>query len=465
MTQLGRIEYALQGGRANTDFIDNSAGVDCSDYEVNIKILLNGLVGEGKMTMKARNQLLPQMEADVSRLVLLHNYRQNIDIDLMQAILPHATHSYQQFIALAEREGGLRTDLEYLPSVAELNARLSATGQSFTAPELAVLLAYAKIMLQRALLAEGGDVLDEYDAYVQSYFPQILVKQYKDKVFNHPLKREIIATQLSSQFISEMGITFMQSIQASSDVKLMDIVRMYVQARQLLGLGACMEALELDEHKTKHQAMINTRLELRFAMHRTVRWLLRHHVKDANEAIQAMYGQCANITIEQLSGFGKEVSQSYQKAYKAMSGEASVKKEHLERFALTPLLPLRLICLKVSKEQAVNIDVVERVYAVCLRAAFILVAAKHSTLQQKDSLDALASSLLMRAELDATIEQLLVHFLQQPNVERTESIWAWIKTQSPALSVWRDQVQRLSKQKSVSFDTFYVLIKRLSLII
>ncbi len=200
-TQLGRVEYALNGGKINTDAIDNSAGVDCSDHEVNIKILLNSVVAEGRMSGEQRNNLLAEMTDEVGALVLRDNYLQTQSLSVRERMLLDAQ---TRFIKYLEKAGKLTRAIEFLPSDEELAARKAAkTG--LTSPERAVLLAYSKIMLYDALLA--SKVPD--DPYVSTalvrYFPAPLRERYRDQMERHPLKREIIATQVTNDMTNRVG--------------------------------------------------------------------------------------------------------------------------------------------------------------------------------------------------------------------------------------------------------------------
>jgi len=151
MTQLGRVEYALKAGRCNSDFIDNAAGVDCSDHEVNIKILLQGITASGDLTQKQRNQLLVDMTDEVAELVLNNNYRQTMALSLAEFQAKSRMGEFKRFIQSLEAEGNLNRELEYLPSDAEIVER-EKHGQIFTRPELAVLLSYAKVGLKEAFI-------------------------------------------------------------------------------------------------------------------------------------------------------------------------------------------------------------------------------------------------------------------------------------------------------------------------
>ncbi|MEZ5577919.1 MAG: NAD-glutamate dehydrogenase, partial [Candidatus Competibacteraceae bacterium] len=207
LTQLGRIEFARGGGQVLTDAIDNSGGVNCSDHEVNIKILLNQVVVSGDMTEKQRNQLLADMTDEVGELVLRQNYLQPQAISLTRAQAAESLGDHIRVMRSLEKAGKLNRALEFLPDDEELAERETAR-EGLTPPELAVLLAYGKIALYEELLA--SDVPE--DAYLQNellmYFPRPLQARFVEQMRDHPLRREIIATYITNSTLNRMGSTF-----------------------------------------------------------------------------------------------------------------------------------------------------------------------------------------------------------------------------------------------------------------
>ncbi len=238
LTQRGRIEASFHGVQLNTDFIDNSAGVDTSDHEVNIKILLGDAVRRGELGMEERNRLLASMTDEIGRLVLWDNYRQNQAISLMEHMAVKRLGSFGHLIRTLEAEGLLDRGIEYLPSNAELVER-KARGLGLTRPELAILLSYDKIKIYQQLL--DSDVPE--DAYLSRelvrYFPEPLHAGYAAHMQRHRLKREIIATAVTNTLVNRMGASFMLRMQedtgqgAASIAKAFTIAREVILAREL----------------------------------------------------------------------------------------------------------------------------------------------------------------------------------------------------------------------------------------
>jgi glutamate dehydrogenase len=211
LTQKARIEFALNGGRIFTDAIDNSAGVDCSDHEVNIKILLAGLVRRGDLTGKQRDALLASMTDEVARLVLADNYQQTQAIALESALAAELIEAHARLIRSLETSGALHRGIEFLPDDKGLGERAQQK-RGLTAPEIAVLLAYTKITLKEALLASGLPDSDDVHELLVNYFPAALHESCRDLLSAHPLKRDIITTQLVNRLVNRMGTTFVMQL-------------------------------------------------------------------------------------------------------------------------------------------------------------------------------------------------------------------------------------------------------------
>ena len=196
-----------RGGRMNTDFIDNSAGVDTSDHEVNIKILLDRVVKDGDLTEKQRNKLLADMTDEVGELVLRDNYEQNLALANAANHAPSLLHVHEDWMRRLEREGVLNRELEGLPTTRQVRRRLER-GEGLTVPELSVLLAWTKIVLAEQLLA--SDLPDDPYLHIdlRAYFPTLMRERFEPQIGAHPLRREIIVTQVVNDLVNGAGMTF-----------------------------------------------------------------------------------------------------------------------------------------------------------------------------------------------------------------------------------------------------------------
>ncbi|MEU0810050.1 NAD-glutamate dehydrogenase [Streptomyces sp. NPDC005970] len=273
LTQLGRIEFALNGGRINTDAIDNSAGVDTSDHEVNIKILLNELVREGDMTVKQRNKLLAEMTDEVGALVLRNNYAQNVALANSAAQAPSLLHAHQRVMRRLGREGRLDRSLEFLPTDRQIRERLAA-GRGLSQPELAVLLAYIKITVAEELIATGLPDDPYLQRLLHAYFPQALRQQFPERVDGHALRREIVTTVLVNDTVNTAGTTFLHRMREETGASTEEVVRAQTSARVIFELGEVWDEVESLDNVVPADIQTRMRLHSRRLVERGTRWLL-----------------------------------------------------------------------------------------------------------------------------------------------------------------------------------------------
>jgi len=275
-TQRGRIEAAMSSGvLLNTDFIDNSAGVDTSDHEVNIKILLNDAVQRNELTFDSRNTLLASMTDEVERLVLLDNYRQNQAISLMERMSVARLGSKQHFIRTLESQGLLDRQIEFLPSDAEFAER-KARGLGLTRPELSILLSYSKIVLFQQLL--DSDVPEDpfLSKELRRYFPEPLQDKYAEHMERHRLKREIIATAVTNSMVNRMGATFVLRMGEDTGKTPAQVARAFNIAREVFDARDLWAAIEALDGTVNGNAQIDALLLIWAALRNSTRWMLNH---------------------------------------------------------------------------------------------------------------------------------------------------------------------------------------------
>jgi glutamate dehydrogenase len=273
-TQRGRIEFALNGGRINTDAIDNSAGVDTSDHEVNIKILLGLVIADGEMTEKQRNALLAEMTDEVAALVLRDNYFQTQALSLAGRVGPRLLEQQQRFIRFLERRGRLNRALEFLPTDEEFTDR-KARGVSLTSPERAVLLAYSKMWLSDELLASSLPDDPWVATALERYFPSALRARYAAVMPRHPLKREIVATHVLNSMVNRVGATFVHRMMEATGREPAQIVRAYLLARECFGLVPMWQEIEALDNQVPDAVQASMVIELGRLVLRATMWFLR----------------------------------------------------------------------------------------------------------------------------------------------------------------------------------------------
>ncbi len=280
-TQLGRIEFALHGGKVNTDAIDNSGGVDCSDHEVNIKILLGAAVADGELTGKQRDKLLADMTEEVAGLVLRDNYHQTHNLSLTASRGMALLDEQSRFMRRLGNEGRLNRKLEFLPFDEEIAERRAA-GQGLASPELAVLLAYSKIELFDQLL---DSTLPE-DPYISGalvrYFPLPLRERFAEYIHKHPLKREIIATHVVNSMVNRTGATFVGRLREETSCAPDEIVRAYLTTRDVFELPFLWRDIEALDNQVPAALQLQMVQEGQRLIQRGTQWFLRHrqHLAD-----------------------------------------------------------------------------------------------------------------------------------------------------------------------------------------
>ncbi|HET7357312.1 MAG TPA: NAD-glutamate dehydrogenase [Nocardioidaceae bacterium] len=412
-TQLGRIEYARAGGRINTDFIDNSAGVDTSDHEVNIKILLDGVVADGRLTGDQRNTLLESMTDEVGELVLRDNYEQNLALANAAAQAPSLLHVHEDWLQRLERHGLIDRGLEFLPSRKEVAARRE-NRQGLTLPELSVLLAYTKIVLSDELLT--SDVPD--DPYLRTdlfgYFPTAMRQQYRKQMLEHPLRREIIVTQIVNDLVNGAGISYFHRLSAETGASAAELTRANFLAREIFGFRALLD--EISSHDNAIDAAVQTRmrLELRTLVERASRWLVANRRPPLDsESIVDFFDPVSGRVLAALPELltGREL-ESYEHRRKELVG-AGVPEDLASRVAV--LQPAYVVLGVVETARRDDIDPIEvaRVhFALGERLGLPALVSRILTLPRNDRWQTMARAAL-RDDLNAVHAQLTAQVLAE----------------------------------------------------
>ncbi len=303
LTQLGRIEYAQRDGRINTDFIDNSAGVDTSDHEVNIKILLDRVVKDGDLSEERRNSLLAEMTDEVADLVLRDNYEQNLALANAVAHARSLLHVHEDWMKQLERAGVLNRELEALPTSRQVRRRLEQGGE-LTVPELSVLMSWTKIVLADQLL--DSDLPDDpyCDVDLRAYFPQPMQDGFVSQIRQHPLRREIIVTQVVNDLVNGAGMTFVPRLSGETGATAAELIRANFVAREIFGSLPLRDELKSWDNKLDAQVQTRMRIQMRTLVERASRWLATNRrppldsqgtVDHFSEPIQALMAQLPEL--------------------------------------------------------------------------------------------------------------------------------------------------------------------------
>lgn len=452
LTQLGRIEFALHGGKINTDAIDNSAGVDTSDHEVNIKILLNGLVTEGDMTVKQRNKLLAEMTDEVGRLVLRNNYAQNTAIANALAQSKDMLHAQQRFMRHLVREGHLDRALEFLPTDRQIRERLGAA-QGLTSPETAVLLAYTKITVAEELLHTSLPDDPYLHGLLHTYFPAALREKFPEQIDNHPLHREITTTVLVNDTVNTGGTTYLHRLREETGASLEEIVRAQTAARAIFRSGVVWDGVEALDNQVEAAVLTRIRLHSRRLVERGTRWLLNNRpqplqlaetVEFFGDRVEQVWSQLPKL----LRGADLEW---YQKIYDELTG-VGVPDELATRVAgfssAFPTLDIVSVADRMGRDP---MDVAEVYYDLADRLHITQLMDRIIELPRADRWQSMARASI-REDLYAAHSALTADVLAVGNGTSTpeQRFKAWEEKNAPILSRARTTLDEI--QGSDAFD-------------
>ena len=461
LTQLGRVEAAAHGVLLNTDFIDNSAGVDTSDHEVNIKILLNGEVRKKKLSLPDRNALLASMTDEVAQLVLFDNYRQNQAISLMERMSLSRLGSKQHFIRTLEAQGLLDRQIEFLPSDAEIAER-KARGLGLTRPELSVLLSYAKLVAYQQLL--DSDVPE--DAYLskelERYFPQPLQQKYAKAMQQHRLKREIIATAVTNSTINRMGATFLLRMQEDSGRSPGEVAKAFTITRETLDARELWAQIDALDGKVAEAVQIDA-LQVIWELQRGfTRWLLSRPgaIPDITSAVDRYHDGFRDIRAGEgiLPDSQRPAYEASRKAWRGKGVPAAL----ADQLAALPYLEASPNIIELARERKLRATEVAKVYfrlADALREPWLR--------EQVEALDvqgrwhAVARGVL-RDELAAQMRTLTGQALAMPGKDADAKVAAWMARDDQALRFTLAMLGELATQKTLDYPTVSVAVQRLA---
>lgn len=364
ITQLGRVEFSNLGGRLNTDFVDNSGGVNSSDLEVNIKILLADIMRskDHGMDLKARNKLLESMTADVGALVLRNNYQQAQAISIAELQAKEKLALQNDFIRDLEREKGLNRALEGLPDEEEIQKRLKE-GWGLTRPELAILVSYAKINFTQELLSSDIPDSPEMQDWIINYFPKALQTKYVKEMRRHKLAREIIATSMANSLINRMGPTFIKANMNKTGASSAQIAKAYIIVRDAFDLRPLWDAIEALDNKVPAKAQLEAMLEIASLSERSVVWFLSRLGREADIGRDiAQYGKNISLIRKNLT---KILTPSLERriAERIRAGEQNgLPKDLAHQMAVLPVLSSVCDIIKIALEQKTDVLVTARAY-------------------------------------------------------------------------------------------------------
>lgn len=464
MTQLGRVEFALSGGSSYTDFIDNAGGVDCSDHEVNIKIMLNEIVASGDMTMKQRNKLFMDMTDAVSTLVLSNNYRQTQAIALAHRECEERMDEYVSLIRDFEESGKLNRALEYLPDEETISER-KLNGQGLTKPELSILISYAKADLKERLNLEAISQDTYLSTIVETAFPQKLVDDYHGPVMNHKLRSEIVATQLANDLVNYMGITFVNRLTESTGATVVEVARAYVAARDVFGLHELWSHIEALDYQIPAHVQADMMSRLMRLVRRASRWFLRNRRSDMDVAAEVKSFKASADSVRQnLAQWLKGSTQkSWQKRFDGYR-EQNVPEDVSSLAAGASSLFSALGIIEASNETDLSVERVAEAYF-CVGETLSLnwFLEQINNLEVKSNWQGLARE-AFRDDMDWQLRSLTVSVLNTADsgeMGMVELMDKW-KTAHPHLvSRWQRMLDELRASDKAEYAMYSVALREL----
>jgi glutamate dehydrogenase len=460
-TQLGRIEAAQHGVLLNTDFIDNSAGVDTSDHEVNIKILLNGEVRRNALTLDARNALLASMTDEVATLVLTDNYRQNQAISLMERMSVTRLGSKQHFIRTLEAQGLLDRQIEFLPSDAEIAER-RARGVGLSRPELAVLLSYSKLVAYQQLLASDVPEDPYLSKELSRYFPEPLQRQYAEAMEQHRLKREIIATAVTNSTINRMGATFLLRMQEDTGRTPGEVAKAFTITRETLDARVLWAQIDALDGAVAEPVQIDA-LQVIWSLQRSfTRWLLSRPgaIPDIATAVDRYHDGFREIRA------GENILPPSQRpAYDASLRDwkaRGVPEELGAQLAALPYLEPCCDIIELARDSGMSPIGVAKVHF-RLGDALNLpwLQAQIDALPVDGRWHAVARGVL-RDELAAQQRALVQQVLAMPGGSADAQVRHWLDRDDASLRFTLAMLAELAAQKTLDYPTASVAVQRLS---
>ena len=427
MTQRGRVEAALHGVILNTDAIDNSAGVDCSDHEVNIKIFVDRMVAAGKLDPADRTDFLMSMTDEISQLVLEDNIEQNILLLNDRQHVVEASPSYERLMDWLEERADLDRELEALPSNAVLRERV-ASGQGLTSPELAVLLAYAKMELASSLA--NSELANDpwFKSTLRRYFPVQVADRFDEELDSHPLRKEIIATVVANDIINLGGITFAFRAMEETSASEVTIAKAFVALHEIFDFDSMRAALRELPASFPTEQWCTVQLDMRRHLDRSLRWLLNEgigaqKIEDLVNRFKPVVSNLGSHMGDFLQGVDVERVANWYSRATAFEMPVALGQRWAELFETFPLLDVAKISEGLGESQT---SVASVYYALYNRYGVDALLERITSLPRNDRWQALARAAL-RDDLYATISDMVRNVMDStdPGAASMERISAW----------------------------------------
>ncbi|WP_263081354.1 NAD-glutamate dehydrogenase [Endozoicomonas sp. Mp262] len=463
LTQQARIEFSRKGGLINTDAVDNSGGVDSSDHEVNIKILLDHIVAAGDMTLKQRNQILAEMTDEIASLVLRHNFLQSLRLSLSNHQSSVLFNDHRFLIRQYEKEGRLKRRLECLPSDSELKARGKA-GEGLSRPEISVLLAHTKLKQSEELVTAKVDEDKYLSSALYQYFPTPLRERFEAQINEHPLKTEILATHLTNYVGNRMGATFVEYIQQETRCSTIDAVRAFVALIEIESIQPLWGQFEAIGFEVRDAVQRNELVRIQRQIEKACIWLLRTH--GSNLDIQQLidtYKEGVKTVAQHLDGL---LGASDRECLQAVT-------DQLVHEGMTPELAHRCATLRyhyyalsivaIADRNGQSVEDAARIYFT-LEDHLALPWLRSQVRELPDSdLWQRKAQLSLRDQLDRSLGENCARALHSSDKGVDASLASWLEDNNQQLQRWQATIREIQSSPEQNLAMLSVAVQELSL--
>lgn len=461
LTQLGRIEYSQAGGLCNTDFIDNAGGVACSDQEVNIKILLNGLVAQGQLTTHERNELLAEMTDLVAEKVLNGNSRQVQAISLILCQSVKRMSEYRRYIQRLESSGRLDRRLEFIPTDDQMLVRMNAD-EGLTRPELAVLLAYSKSLLKEQLVNESFVNDPLVTRQIEKTLPKTLFIRFKTALLDHKLKNELVATGVANRMVNRMGITFTRRMEDSTGASVFEIAKSWLVVHELFDIERRWRTIESLNYEIAAEIQQEMFLDIVRLMRVCTRWILRNFKGFAETTtllnqIDSSVDKVSELLPELLRGARLDLFLKKKSHYHAsgVSEELAIEMAGVVNLRLA----LSMIHVAIATERPLG-DVLNAYLLIEEHLQLFWFAEEVDKLKVLNHWQALTRESL-RDDIEAHHRSLVVGVLSLPVEAGQDQVDVWLASRSHEIERWNALVEEIKTTVGREYPIFSVALREL----
>ncbi|MFV9876217.1 MAG: NAD-glutamate dehydrogenase [Rickettsiales endosymbiont of Dermacentor nuttalli] len=459
-TQRGRIEYALNGGKINTDYIDNSAGVDCSDHEVNIKIALQESLTKGTLTKEKRDTMLTQMTDEIADLVLRDNILQTQAITMIEQQGHTILANHIRLINALEAKKVLNRAVEFLPSKQELTRRDNAK-QGLTRPEISVLLSYSKFTIYNELIST--DIADDqyFADFLLAYFPKTMSQQYKEEIAHHRLRKEIISTMIANSLVNRMGASFYHFVADDTAAKGSDIARAYIITVEAFDLRAIWGKLSTLDNNIKTANRITLLIEINKMISRCVFWLLRNfmHALNITELVAYLKPMIKDLMSHLEVSLAGQVKKRFHNKLSQFEN-MNIPQELAHKIACISVLSSAYDIVSVAAKNALNVTEVGKIYfEIGARVNFDWLRACIDKIDTESYWDRLSLKSLKDDLYDRQrrLTSLVIEFMTN---NKSDPIKQWAQKNEMQIELYDNFINDLISQDTIDLSMLIVAAKR-----